>query len=132
MKFVTFRLPSKEIRAGWLEGDKVIDMNLASEGRIPSSMMAFLEKADEYVEVVRNVKNPNKGIYALEEVQLTAALPNPSSIRDFYAFEQHVKTARGRRGLDVVPEWYDIPVFYFTNHRAVIGSGDFVIVSEKV
>lgn len=51
----------------------------------------FLEKADEYVEVVRNIKNPNKGIYALEEVQLTAALPNPSSIRDFYAFEQHVK-----------------------------------------
>ena len=57
MKFVTFRLPSKELRAGWLEGDKVIDMNLASEGKIPSSMIAFLEKADEYVEVVRNIKN---------------------------------------------------------------------------
>lgn len=41
MKFVTFRLPSKELRAGWLEGDKVIDMNLASEGEIPSSMMGF-------------------------------------------------------------------------------------------
>ena len=36
-------------------------------------MMDFLEKADEYVEVVRNIKNPNKGIYALEEVQLTVA-----------------------------------------------------------
>ncbi|MEC3459621.1 fumarylacetoacetate hydrolase family protein, partial [Bacillus thuringiensis] len=90
MKFVTFRLPSKEIRAGGLEGDKVIDLNLSSAGRIPSSMMAFLEKSVEYVEVVRNVKNQNKGIYALEEVQLTDALPNPSSIRDFYAFEQHV------------------------------------------
>lgn len=41
MKFVTFCLPSKELRAGWLEGDKVIDMNLASEGKIPSSMMDF-------------------------------------------------------------------------------------------
>ena len=81
MKFVTFCLPSKELRAGWLEGDKVIDMNLASEN--PFFYDGFLEKADEYVEVVRNIKNPNKGIYALEEVQLTVALPNPSSIRDF-------------------------------------------------
>ncbi|MBJ8009580.1 MULTISPECIES: fumarylacetoacetate hydrolase family protein [Bacillus cereus group] len=131
MKFVTFRLPSKEMRAGWLEGDKVIDMNLASDGLLPSSMFAFLEKADEYVEVLRNIKHPEKGIYSLDEVQLAAAIPNPSSIRDFYAFEQHVKTARGRRGLDVVPEWYDIPVFYFTNHRAVIGPDDFVIGPKK-
>ncbi|KFN04585.1 fumarylacetoacetate hydrolase family protein [Bacillus clarus] len=121
MKFVTFRLPSQEMRAGWLQGDKVIDMNLASNGTLPSSMLAFLEKADEYVEIVRNIKNPENGVYPLEGVELLAAIPNPSSIRDFYAFEQHVKTARGRRGLDVVPEWYDIPVFYFTNHRAVIG-----------
>jgi len=41
------------------------------------------------------------------------------SLRDFYAFEQHVKTARARRGLDVVPEWYEFPVFYFSNHQAI-------------
>ncbi|PJF44503.1 MAG: fumarylacetoacetase [Phototrophicales bacterium] len=48
--------------------------------------------------------------------------PLPSmirSLRDFYAFEQHVKTARARRGLDVVPEWYEFPVFYFSNHQAI-------------
>ncbi|EEL52436.1 MULTISPECIES: fumarylacetoacetate hydrolase family protein [Bacillus cereus group] len=121
MRFITFRLPSGETHAGWLEGNKVIDMNLASDGVLPSSMLAFLEKADEYVGIVRGIQKPISGVYALEDVQLCAAIPNPGSIRDFYAFEQHVKTARGRRGLDVVPEWYDIPVFYFTNHRAVIG-----------
>ena len=98
MKFVTFRLPSKEMRAGWLEGDKVIDMNLASDGKLPSSMFAFLEKADEYIEVLRNIKNPEKGLYSLEEVQLAAAIPNPSSIRDFYAFEQHVKRRAAEEG----------------------------------
>ena len=41
--------------------------------------------------MLRNINNPEKGIYSLEEVQLAAAIPNPSSIRDFYAFEQHVK-----------------------------------------
>ncbi|EOP76843.1 fumarylacetoacetase [Bacillus cereus VDM006] len=121
MKLITFRLPSGEMRAGWLEGDKVIDMNIASNGTLPSSMLAFLEKADEYVEIAHGIRKPTSGMYALEDVQLCAAIPNPGSVRDFYAFEQHVKTARGRRGLDVVPEWYDIPVFYFTNHRAVIG-----------
>ncbi|MDR4341792.1 fumarylacetoacetate hydrolase family protein, partial [Bacillus thuringiensis] len=69
MKFFTCRLRSKVIRAGWIEGDKVIDLNLAIEGKIPSSMIDFLEKAAEYVEVVLNSKNTNKGIYAVEEVQ---------------------------------------------------------------
>lgn len=45
----------------------------------------------------------------------------PPSFRDFYAFEAHVKTARARRGLGMVPEWYEIPVFYFSNHNALIG-----------
>lgn len=47
--------------------------------------------------------------------------PTPQSIRDFYAFEQHVRTARERRGLEMDPDWYQIPVFYFTNPHAVIG-----------
>ena len=46
------------------------------------------------------------------------------SIRDFYAFEQHVKTCRAHRGLGMVPQWYEVPVFYFSNPVAVIGDGD--------
>lgn len=47
-----------------------------------------------------------------------------ASIRDFYAFEQHVKTCRAHRGLDMVPQWYQVPVFYFSNPVCVIGDGD--------
>jgi len=47
-----------------------------------------------------------------------------ASLRDFYAFEQHVKTCRGHRGLDMVPQWYQVPVFYFSNPIASIGDGD--------
>jgi fumarylacetoacetate (FAA) hydrolase len=49
-----------------------------------------------------------------------------ASIRDFYAFEQHVKTCRAHRGLDMVPQWYQVPVFYFSNPVAIIGDGDAV------
>ena len=60
----------------------------------------------------------------LEGVQLLAPVPDPPSIRDFYAFEAHVATARRARGLDMEPDWYDLPVFYFTNPAAVLGPDD--------
>jgi fumarylacetoacetate (FAA) hydrolase len=49
-----------------------------------------------------------------------------ASVRDFYAFEQHVSTCRKHRGLDMLPQWYQVPVFYFSNPVAIIGDGDSV------
>lgn len=60
----------------------------------------------------------------IAEVTLLGPIPEPPSIRDFYAFEAHVATARRSRGLDMEPDWYDLPVFYFTNPAAVVGPGD--------
>jgi fumarylacetoacetate (FAA) hydrolase len=54
-------------------------------------------------------------------VRLRAPIPYPPSVRDFYAFERHVAAARRRRGLDVPQEWYDAPVFYFSNPAAMYG-----------
>jgi fumarylacetoacetate (FAA) hydrolase len=45
----------------------------------------------------------------------------PRSFRDFYAFEAHVKNARKRRGLEMVPEWYEAPAFYFSNTAGIVG-----------
>ncbi|TMQ34689.1 MAG: fumarylacetoacetate hydrolase family protein [Planctomycetota bacterium] len=55
---------------------------------------------------------------------MRSPLPPVASIRDFYAFEQHVKTCRKQRGLEMVPQWYQIPVFYFSNPVCVIGQDD--------
>jgi fumarylacetoacetate (FAA) hydrolase len=51
-------------------------------------------------------------------------LPPVASIRDFYAFEQHVRTCRAQRGMTVPPQWYQVPVFYFSNPAGVIGPDD--------
>ena len=56
--------------------------------------------------------------------KLLAPIPRPPSMRDGYAFRQHVETARKNRGLEMIPEFDLFPVFYFTNHQAVIGGGD--------
>ena len=67
-------------------------------------------------------------VVPLDDVTLRAPIPLPPTVRDFYAFEQHVKTARKRRGLEMDPDWYELPVFYFSNPYAVNGDGDEVAV----
>ena len=61
---------------------------------------------------------------ALPEITLLAPLPMPRSVRDGYAFRQHVERARKIRGLDMIPEFDQVPVFYFSNHRGIVGPGD--------
>jgi 2-keto-4-pentenoate hydratase/2-oxohepta-3-ene-1,7-dioic acid hydratase in catechol pathway len=60
-------------------------------------------------------------VFELDAVQVLAPIPKPPTVRDFYAFEQHVRTARQRRGLEMDPDWYELPVFYFSNPYAVGG-----------
>ena len=48
----------------------------------------------------------------------------PTAIRDFITFEQHVIGAYKGIGRDVPAEWYEIPTFYFTNPHCLIGAND--------
>ena len=48
----------------------------------------------------------------------------PTSLRDFYAFEEHVTTVWSRRGGEVPEAWYRLPVFYFSNVSDIRGPGD--------
>jgi fumarylacetoacetate (FAA) hydrolase len=60
----------------------------------------------------------------LDSVVLHSPVRHPPSVRDFYTFEAHVRGARSRRGLPVPPEWYEFPVFYFSNAGALLGHGE--------
>jgi 2-keto-4-pentenoate hydratase/2-oxohepta-3-ene-1,7-dioic acid hydratase in catechol pathway len=127
MKFVTFEKADGNIRAGiLLDSDHVIDLFEATDGKLPEKLIDFLVNSEANIESAIKLltySSVDKGVYRLTDIRLKAPLPEPRSFRDFYAFEEHVKTARENRGLEMIPEWYEIPVFYFSNHLAVKGPG---------
>ncbi|HJP66540.1 MAG TPA: fumarylacetoacetate hydrolase family protein, partial [Actinomycetota bacterium] len=109
MRWATFRDAAGE-RAGLVDGD---DLHPLQPGRGLIDVLGDLDAAAEEARSAQPVR--------LDDVEVLAPLPRPASVRDFYAFEQHVKTARQRRGLDMDPDWYELPVFYFSNAAAIVG-----------
>ncbi|WP_102271723.1 fumarylacetoacetate hydrolase family protein [Cytobacillus massiliigabonensis] len=122
MKFSTFRNPLGKIRSGWLVNNGVIDMNEASKGALPESIRELLENQDRFIPILEQlVRNSLEPTFRLDEIELVAPLPNPNSFRDFVAFETHIKNATARSG-DLMPqEWYEMPIFYFSNQNSIIG-----------
>src|SRR3989449_2647019 len=57
----------------------------------------------------------------LSNVRVRPPIPRPPIIRDFYAFENHVRAARARRGLPMPAEWYEFPAFYYSNPTMTYG-----------
>lgn len=106
MKWVTARVDGGREVAGWLEGE-----SLVASAR---SLEALLTEPER----------PRGERIPLGAARLLAPIPRPRTIRDFYAFEAHVKNARARRGLPMLAEWYEQPVFYFSNPNAVYGPDD--------
>src|SRR5438105_10311882 len=112
-----FTLADRQLERGWpglLEGDRVIQL----AAQTLQSFFTGGGTARHHAE------------YPLADVQLRAPVLHPPSVRDFYAFEQHVKSARAARGLEVPPEWYELPVFYFSNPAAIFGPDDVIPYPE--
>ncbi len=65
-------------------------------------------------------------------IKLIAPVPRPTSCRDGYAFRQHVLTARRNRGVAMIPEFDQFPVFYFTNHNAIFGEGEIIVEEDHL
>ena len=120
MKLVTFRISDHVTQAGVVAGERIVSLNYPTvlellrdpEGLAQARQALGNERGQYFV---------HRKAYTLNEVVLLSPIPEPPSVRDFYAFEQHVKAARARRGLGMIPEWYEIPTFYFSNNSEIYG-----------
>lgn len=125
MKLVTFQRPDGQARAGWLTADGVVDMHYISQGALPSDMLSFIDDHDSYFSLIdANNWRDAEPTFALHAVTLLAPLPNPRSFRDYIGFEMHMLNASKSFGHTIGAAWYDLPIFYFTNHQAIYGPED--------
>ncbi len=100
-------------------------------------MLDLIEKSDHWLPLCQKIlqahseqRLTNKAVFQEKYAKLVSPIPRPLSMRDGYAFRQHVESARKGRGMPMIPEFDLFPVFYFTNHLAVTGPGD-IPVQEK-
>ncbi len=121
MKLITF-LIHQNSRIGYLIGDQVVDLHLA-DNRLPTDMLTFIDHHEDYFKIISDLGyiRPH---YSLTEVKLLAPLPNPRSFRDYIGFETHMLNASKSFGHTIGPAWYEMPIFYFTNHQAIYGPDD--------
>lgn len=129
MKLISYLKDEHEQLAALYNG-LVYDMDTLHPD-LPTSMNMFLQYWDEYLELAQaSLKAVQEGrlmpgnVVPVEQVQLLAPVPMPPSCRDGYAFRQHVEAARRNRKVDMIPEFDQYPIFYFTNHHSIQGPGD--------
>ena len=156
MKFATYTLEgSNQPRFGFKKDKYIVDVLHAaiwaneSKGNssfleIPSTLKMALDNwGTNFVKLKElddclpdiNIQSHSVGekpiAFLMNEVQLLAPVPDPQSFRDFYAFEQHVRAARKLRGLEMHPDWFRIPIFYFSNPAAIYGHGSEIPYPRK-
>jgi 2-keto-4-pentenoate hydratase/2-oxohepta-3-ene-1,7-dioic acid hydratase in catechol pathway len=102
MKLVTYDAGAGA-RVGALEDGGVLDLGFEGD------MVAFIEAGA-----------PAGERRSVGGARLLAPL-RPRSMRDFLAFESHLKGALGRLGRAVPDEWYEVPAYYKGMPDTVIG-----------
>ncbi len=151
MKLVTYsdKKKPRNTRAGILWGDWILDANeitakaIKADIKIPRTIQKLPDKVPTVLELLLqgprlldDIKNISWRIFnrmkpedhqrltKARSVTLRSPIPRPPTLRDFYGFEDHVKAARARRGLEMPPEWYEFPAFYYSNPTVIYGPGD--------
>jgi 2-keto-4-pentenoate hydratase/2-oxohepta-3-ene-1,7-dioic acid hydratase in catechol pathway len=124
MRWATFRDGKGRERVGLVEGVEILALDPGQ------TLVGLLGDDGELLAAAADRAGANPAdVVRLDEAALLAPIPRPPSVRDFYAFERHVKTARQRRGLEMDPDWYELPVFYFSNPAAIVGPHDDIPVA---
>jgi fumarylacetoacetate (FAA) hydrolase len=129
MKLVTHAVHGNEYLALLIDG-KLYNVHEA-DVLLPATMKDLLNRWDECIDKLRELEQRIRKGQVLEhqyalypEACIMAPVPQPTSCRDGYAFRQHVAAARRNRKVDMIPEFDQFPIFYFTNHNAVQGPGE--------
>ena len=125
MKLISYQL-NNTISYGVLVNNELYCLPQINAG-LPANMNAFLALEETGMEMARQIAQQIEAgtlvATPVSNYEILAPVPHPTSCRDGYAFRQHVEAARKNRGVEMIPEFDQYPIFYFTNHQAVEGPG---------
>jgi len=126
MKLVSYKTEDRE-HLGIYANHHIYNLN-SCDKLIPDNMGEFLWGGEELMDRAKKINADilSGKLQAKEELffELIAPVPHPTSCRDGYAFRQHVAAARRNRKVDMIAEFDQYPIFYFTNHNAIQGIGE--------
>ncbi|RZL65504.1 MAG: fumarylacetoacetate hydrolase family protein, partial [Pedobacter sp.] len=126
MKLVSYKTEDIEHLGVFVNGH-IYNLNSCHK-LIPDDMKSFLEGGEPLMERAKQINQDiiSGDLKPKEEIfyQILAPVPHPTSCRDGYAFRQHVAAARRNRKVDMIAEFDQYPIFYFTNHNAIEGPGE--------
>ncbi len=110
-------LPPIDLVAAWME---------QSSSRPPwlYSTKSLIEAGPETLSSVRGAVTAATTDSLSSSVTWLCPFDAVASLRDFLAFEDHVVRGAARRHGEVPPYWYEAPVYYKGNHRALLGPGE--------
>ncbi|MCF8254560.1 MAG: fumarylacetoacetate hydrolase family protein [Bacteroidia bacterium] len=134
MKLVSYTLENKT-QLGIFQNGLIWNLHDLNSS-LPDNMADFLKGGESMMNAAKELDqtlktNPSLGTAIQEtDVKLEAPVPNPTSCRDGYAFRQHVASARRNRGVPMIPEFDQYPIFYFTNHNAIQGPGEILCMPD--
>lgn len=135
MKLISYLNDGQE-QLGVLVDGLVFDMERLHPD-LPNTMNMFLQYWDESLPMalggeimIREGKISSEKGKSLETLSIVSPVPFPSSCRDGYAFRQHVAAARRNRKVDMIPEFDQYPIFYFTNHHSIQGPGNVLCMPD--
>jgi fumarylacetoacetate (FAA) hydrolase len=125
MKLVSY-LQNGEVNLGAIVQEQLYCLQSVNEA-LPTEVIAFLKLSDQVIleteKQLENMVASANAIAPVKDYTLLAPVPRPTSCRDGYAFRQHVASARKNRGVEMIKEFDQYPIFYFTNHNAISGPG---------
>jgi len=119
MKLLTYRTNNLEAhQIGVLQNQLVYSLNTC----FGDISLVELIQIDNYQEKIASfMSNEDCLRHDINDITILPTIPKPTSFRDAYAFRKHVATARKNRGAEMLAEFDQFPIFYFSNHNAMVG-----------
>ena len=125
MKLISYPGDDGQTHLGVVQQDQVINLHLASAGKLPDDMLQFLQLGDSAMEMARALVAEHPAGIALDSVKLLAPITNPAKV-----------VAIGLNYMDhVIEAGFEVPEFatmFCKYPSSIIASGDDIKWSQQL